>query len=93
MRPYADEMLLPTLETESLSEEGYDDGAAGELLDELMATPGPSVLCSHRPVLPRLFDLLGLSEEPLAPAELVVSHHRKGEVVATERHAIASTGR
>jgi 8-oxo-dGTP diphosphatase len=44
------------------------------------------VVCSHRPVLPRLFDLLDLSEEPLSPAELVVCHHRRGAVVATERH-------
>ncbi|MEO7351259.1 MAG: hypothetical protein ABIR34_06065 [Marmoricola sp.] len=54
-----------------------------------MTTPGPSVLCSHRPVLPRLFDLLALSEAPLAPAELIVCHHRSGAIFATERHAVA----
>ena len=84
--PYADAQVLSLVEVEALSEEGYDEATARTLFDELMSTPGPSVLCSHRPVLPRLFELLGLEEEPLAPAELVVCHHRKGKVVATERH-------
>ena len=48
-----------------------------------MAAPGSSVLCSHRPVLPELFGLLGVDEEPLSPGELVVCHHRKG---AARRH-------
>jgi 8-oxo-dGTP pyrophosphatase MutT (NUDIX family)/phosphohistidine phosphatase SixA len=84
--PYADAQLLSVREVDALSEERYDEGAAGDLLADLTGTPGPSVVCSHRPVLPRLFDLLGLSEEPLSPAELVVCHHRRGAVVATERH-------
>jgi hypothetical protein len=45
-------------------------------------------LCSHRPVLPDLFDLLGISEEPLSPAELVVAHHRRGAIFAIERHSV-----
>ena len=36
--------------------------------------------------LPHLFELLEVSEEPLSTSELVVCHHRRGEVVATERH-------
>jgi 8-oxo-dGTP pyrophosphatase MutT (NUDIX family)/phosphohistidine phosphatase SixA len=84
--PYADAQLLSVREVDALSEELYDEEAAGHLLADLMSTPGPSVLCSHRPVLPRLFDLLDLSEDPLSPAELVVCHHRRGAVVATERH-------
>ncbi len=72
-----------------LSEEGFDPVTAQTLLDQLLASGTPSVVCSHRPVLPELFDLLGLAEEPLSPAELVVCHHRKGEVVATERHRTA----
>jgi 8-oxo-(d)GTP phosphatase len=39
-------------------------------------------------VLPELFDLLGIAEEPLSPAEVVVAHHRGGEIVATERHLV-----
>jgi len=87
--PYAAAQVLTVVEVEALSEEGYDDATARKLLGDLMTTPGPSVLCSHRPVLPDLFELLDISEEPLVPSELVVCHHRKGAIFATERHAVA----
>ena len=86
--PYATEQVLPLVEVDALSEELYDEEAALALLHDLMSTPGPSVLCTHRPILPRLFDLLDISEEPLQPAELVVCHHRRGTLVATERHHV-----
>ena len=88
VEPYANDQVLPLVEIDSLSEELYDEDAARELLHDLMRTRGPSVLCSHRPVLPRLFDLLAVEEEPLSPAEFVVFHHRKGTLVATERHHV-----
>lgn len=87
LRPYADMQVLPVSEVDALSEEEYDGAAAAALLAEVMALPAGSALCSHRPVLPHLFALLGLTEEPLAPADLVVCHHRDGVVVSTERHA------
>ena len=86
--PYATDQVLPVVEVDALSEELYDDETARALLSDLMTTQGPSVLCSHRPLLPRLFDLLGVTEEPLHPAEMVVCHHRKGTIVATERHNV-----
>jgi 8-oxo-dGTP pyrophosphatase MutT (NUDIX family)/phosphohistidine phosphatase SixA len=86
VRPYAEDQVLPVVEVDELSEELFDKQAADLFLSELLSTPGPSVLCSHRPVLPELFALLGIDEEPLSPAELVVYHHRKGKLVATERH-------
>ena len=86
--PYATEQVIPVLEADELSEELYDESTARALITDLMRTRGPSVLCSHRPILPRLFDLLGIEEEPLAPAELVVCHHRRGDLVATERHHV-----
>ena len=88
VRPYADEQLLTVVELDALSEEGFDEATSRKLVDELLSTPGPSVLCSHRPALPGLLEILGVSEEPLAPAELVVCHHRRGSVIATERHSI-----
>jgi hypothetical protein len=79
-------------ELDELSEEGFDEVAARTLLSELLSTPEPSALCSHRPALPQLLEILGVEEEPLAPAELVVCHHRKGLVVATERHSPTQQG-
>ncbi len=88
VQPYATEQVLPLVEADELSEELYDEDGARDLLTDLMTTRGPSVLCSHRPVLPALFGLLGIEEEPLAPAELVAYHHRRGALVATERHHV-----
>ncbi len=88
VQPYATEQVLPVLEADELSEELYDENGARALLTDLMTTHGQSVLCSHRPILPRLFELLGIEEEPLAPAELVAYHHRRGALVATERHDV-----
>ncbi|MET0999441.1 MAG: NUDIX hydrolase [Marmoricola sp.] len=88
VQPYATEQVLPLVEADELSEELYNDSGARALLTDLMTTRGPSVLCSHRPILPHLFELLGIEEEPLAPAELVAYHHRRGALVATERHDV-----
>ena len=87
VQPYATEQVLPMTELDELSEEGFDETATSALLSELLETPEPTVLCGHRPALPRIFELLGVEEEPLAPGEVVVCHHRKGAVVATERHS------
>jgi 8-oxo-dGTP diphosphatase len=54
----------------------------------LLAQKESAVLCSHRPVLPEILAALGVAEEPLALGEMVVCHHRKGRVVATERHLV-----
>ena len=86
LEPFAKEHVIPLEEVDELSEEEYDEPGAATLLEALMRAPGSSALCSHRPVLPELFRLLGFEEEPLAPSEMIVVHHRKGLVVATERH-------
>ncbi len=86
VQPYAREQVLPLVELDFLSEEGFEATRAAALLDGLMSDPEPVVLCTHRPVLPQLLDQLDITEEPLAAGELVVCHHRKGRLVATERH-------
>ena len=84
--PYAAEQVLTLEELPELSEEQHDEPATKVLVAALLASRRPTVLCSHRPVLPGLLALLGVDEEPLSPAELIVCHHRHGSVVATERH-------
>lgn len=88
VQPYASEQVLPLVQLPELSEEEYAEPAARALLTELMSTPEPSVVCSHRPVLPWLFNLLGLDEDQLLPSELVVCHYRSAEVVGIERHSL-----
>ena len=44
-------------------------------------------MCTHRPVLPTVLDALGVPDDVrLEPGEMLVVHHRKGRIVATERH-------
>lgn len=92
LAPYAEEQVLPLQELDELTEEGNDADAAAALLHTLAEAPESSVVCSHRPVLPGLLAILGVEEEPLAPAELVVCHHRRGVLVATERHLASQLG-
>jgi len=50
----------------------------------LLTGGASAVICTHRPIIPVVLRALGLAEERLEPAEMLVVHHRKGAVVATE---------
>ena len=86
VQPYVDEHVLTASQTVALSEEHVDPDAARDLVDGLLADTEPTVLCSHRPVLPVLLERLGVDIPPLDPASLLVVHHRKGEILAAELH-------
>lgn len=79
---------LPVQKVEALSEESASPAGIRSILTDLLSDRVPTALCTHRPVLPAVLDLLGVIEEPLAPGETVVCHHRKGRVVTTERHLV-----
>jgi 8-oxo-(d)GTP phosphatase len=87
--PYARDHVLPIEELAGLNEEDSTPDSVNETVAVLLAQKESAVLCSHRPVLPELLASLGVAEEPLAPGEMVVCHHRKGRVVAVERHLVA----
>ncbi|HEX7715801.1 MAG TPA: NUDIX hydrolase [Marmoricola sp.] len=86
--PYAADHVLGVQTTPAVNEEDATSASVRELVDELLAQKESAVLCSHRPVLPQILEELGITEEPLAPGEMVVCHHRKGRVVAVERHSV-----
>jgi len=95
LEPYAEATGWQLRADRVLSEEGASKKAVRELvtglLDDLHDTPasaGGLALCTHRPVLPWVFDAAGFEDPGLAPGELVVAHLRKHEVVATERHLV-----
>jgi 8-oxo-dGTP diphosphatase len=76
----------------ALSEEGHDPAAIGSLVRGLLVGRRSAAICTHRPVLPTVLAALGIEEEPLAPGEMVVAHHRHGRIVATERHRPEGAG-
>jgi 8-oxo-dGTP pyrophosphatase MutT (NUDIX family)/phosphohistidine phosphatase SixA len=95
LEPYADASgrRLSTdhlLSEEDASPEGVHRLVTG-LVDDLGERPasaGGVVLCTHRPVLPWVFDAAGIQDPGLAPGEMVVLHLRKGAVRASERHLL-----
>ena len=44
---------------------------------ELLERAEPTVLCTHRPVLPYVYDALGVADPELEPGAMLVVHHRK----------------
>lgn len=87
--PYADDARVPLEGLDLLTEEGAEKGAVVELANALLERlpeRGPTVLCTHRPVLPWVFEALGVRDPKLEKGELLVMHVRKGRIVATERH-------
>jgi phosphohistidine phosphatase SixA/ADP-ribose pyrophosphatase YjhB (NUDIX family) len=88
--PYA-EVTGREIETRRrLSEERATAEGVQKVVDKVLEEDRGAVICTHRPVLPMVFDALGLHAglpgEELAPAEMLVVHVRKGKVVAVERH-------
>jgi 8-oxo-dGTP diphosphatase len=87
VRRTARQLSLPVDRDPALSEEGCSPPAIAALLDRLLESRFGAVVCTHRPVLPVVLDHLGVPlDEPLAPGEMVVCHHRGPRVVTLERH-------
>ncbi len=84
--PYAEVADLEIEETSELSEEEASPVIVAAVVDRLLSLKEPAVLCTHRPVLPLVWQALGLETCALEPGSLAVVHHRRGKVVAWEVH-------
>jgi 8-oxo-dGTP diphosphatase len=85
--PYADVTGWPVKQYDELSEEDATLEGVVDLVDGLLHSDldsGGAVLCTHRPVLPTVLDALQVPDVFLEPGAMLVVHHRKGRVVATE---------
>ncbi|UYM03624.1 NUDIX hydrolase [Solicola gregarius] len=86
--PYADSVGTDIVLEPRLAEDGARRKRVRKATYDLLDDRAPVVAATHRPVLPYVTDALGLDiTEPLMPGELLVVHHRDGDVVATERHS------
>jgi 8-oxo-(d)GTP phosphatase len=86
--PYVDATGRKPELVDGLSEEDATRKSVAGVVEELVAGDEGAVLCTHRPVLPQVFDALGVKDPELDLGEMLVVHVRKGEVVATERHLV-----
>jgi 8-oxo-dGTP pyrophosphatase MutT (NUDIX family)/phosphohistidine phosphatase SixA len=87
--PYADTTGWKLELDDALSEEGTTTASVRRLVDELVTAEAGTMICTHRPVLPAVFDALGTKNPGLEPGEMLVAHLRQGRVLATERHRTA----
>jgi 8-oxo-dGTP diphosphatase len=86
VQPFADTSGWEINSADELSEEDATARGVHDIVDELLHSGDNAVLCTHRPVLPAVYDSIGISHEHQATGELVVIHHRNGKVRAVERH-------
>jgi 8-oxo-dGTP diphosphatase len=86
--PYADTTGWKLELEDGLSEEDATASSVVAVVDELVAAEEGAVVCTHRPVLPAVFDALGMPDLELTPGGMLVAHLRRGRVLATEVHEI-----
>jgi 8-oxo-dGTP diphosphatase len=84
--PYADHADLDVEVSDDLSEEDATQASVAEHVRQLLSLKEPAVLCTHRPVLPWVFEALGVEERTLDPGQMLVVHHRRDQIVALEQH-------
>ena len=90
--PYVETVGLDVETRKELSEEGADaertTRTVRRVAQECDESRRGTLICSHRPVLPTVFEALGVPDPRLEPGEMIVVHLRKGRVVATEQHLV-----
>ncbi|MCR6032155.1 NUDIX domain-containing protein [Nocardioides sp. zg-579] len=82
--PFAGAAGLTLREEPALSEEDATPRAVRRVVADLLDRRAPTLLCTHRPVLPHVLAALGLPDPSLDPAAFLVAHHRRGVLVASE---------
>ncbi len=82
--PYADHLDVDIVLDPDLSEERATPRRIGSRMQGLLTSKRSTVVCTHRPVLPMVFEALGVPPVPLEPAQMVVVHRRSGMVLGTE---------
>ncbi len=87
--PYADVVDVEVEVTDALAQEDATAASVSEQIQKLLSAKESIVLCTHRPVLPWVFEGLGIERRKLEPGSLFVAHHRRGRVVAVEQHDVS----
>jgi 8-oxo-dGTP diphosphatase len=84
--PYAEKSGRPVVSSDALSEEDATPRSVRTFVGDVVGSGEDAVLCTHRPVLPVVYDCLEVQPISQATGELVVVHHRGGRVRSVERH-------
>lgn len=84
VQPLADRTGAKLVVEPRLSEELATKPEVRKLMTKLLASSRRVVVCSHRPVLPWIFEALRIERRALSPGGMVVVHRRDGEIVAVD---------
>lgn len=90
LKPYAKQRDLEVITEDVLTEEEgtvHPWEVRRYVADLFESIEEPTALCGHRPVLPSMYEGLGLKSKPMVVGEVVVVHRDdNGELVAVEVH-------
>jgi 8-oxo-dGTP diphosphatase len=82
--PYVNSRRVKLTLNPGISEDGWTPKKVRRVVEKALAGNRRLALCSHRPVLPDIFEALGVEPVALEPGGIIVAHRRDGKVVATE---------
>ena len=88
LAPYADVTGFEAMLLDGLSEEDATKESVDEAVEDLLEADAGAVLCTHRPVLPQVFEAIGIDRVRLEPGGMLVVHHRNGRILAVEQHQV-----
>lgn len=86
--PYADVADVDLQVTRDLSEQDATPRGVARHVHRLLGKGEPAVVCTHRPVLPLVYDALGVGDPKLDAGSMLVVHHRNGQILALEQHQV-----
>lgn len=84
--PYVEASGADLVLDRAFAEETSEPETLDQAVADLLRRSEPTAICTHRPLLPPIFEAAATDVVGLMPAEAVVLHHRDGRVVDLEQH-------
>jgi 8-oxo-dGTP diphosphatase len=84
--PYLNSTKVSIRLDPAFSQDKMQRGGMARQVRQAMQSSRRIALCSHRPVLPAIFEVIGIEAIPLDPGGVVVVHRDKGKVLSVEQH-------
>jgi 8-oxo-dGTP pyrophosphatase MutT (NUDIX family)/phosphohistidine phosphatase SixA len=84
--PYVNTAPIAIRLESAFSQDAMNERKLSRQVGRAMESGARIALCSHRPVLPVIFDAIGIEAIALDPAGVVVVHRSEGKVVSVEQH-------
>jgi 8-oxo-(d)GTP phosphatase len=84
--PYVNTASVAIRLDTAFSQEAMNARKIARTVGRAMQSDERMALCSHRPVLPVIFEAIGIEPIPLDPAGVVVVHRLDGKVVSVDLH-------